>query len=175
MAMNRRDTFKLAGVAAAAAALPSMAVASEASAKKATGKSVVIIGAGFGGLTMAKALRKSDKSIDVTVIEKRSMHMACPLSNGLLGGLDNMSLSMFVGDYGQPAMKYGYTFVNSEVMSIDRKAKEVHTSTAGTIAYDILVLSPGIAYDYEKQFPEWSKEKIAHVTQACPAALMPVA
>ncbi len=177
MAMDRRDTFKLAGVAAAAAALPSMAVASEkeatAAAKKTTGKSVVIIGAGFGGLTMAKALRKSDKSIDVTVVEKRSMHMACPLSNGLLGGLDNMSLSMFVGDYGQPAMAHGYTFVNSEVTSIDRKAKEVHTATAGAIGYDILVLSPGIAYDYEGQFPEWSKEKIAHVTQACPAGLMP--
>ncbi|HIP28350.1 MAG TPA: NAD(P)/FAD-dependent oxidoreductase, partial [Sulfurovum sp.] len=76
MAMDRRDTFKLAGVAAAAAVIPTMATASEkkAAAKKATGKSVVIIGAGFGGLTMAKALRKSDKSIDVTVIEKRSMH-----------------------------------------------------------------------------------------------------
>jgi len=29
MAMNRRDTFKLAGVAAAAAAMPSIAAASE--------------------------------------------------------------------------------------------------------------------------------------------------
>lgn len=175
MAMNRRDTFKLAGVAAAAAALPSMAVAAEKAkaAGKTTGKSVVIVGAGFGGLTMAKALRKSDKSIDVTVIEKRSMHMACPLSNGLLGGLDNMTLDMFIGDYGQPAETHGYTFINSEVTSIDRKAKEVHTSTAGAIGYDILVLSPGIAYDYEKQFPKWSKEKIAHVAAACPAGLMP--
>ena len=173
MAMNRRDTFKLAGVAAAAAAMPSMAVASEAKAAKTTGKSVVIIGAGFGGLTMAKALRKSDSSIDVTVIEKRSMHMACPLSNGLLGGLDNMSLSMFVGDYAQPATKHGYTFVNSEVTSIDRKAKQVHTATAGAVGYDILVLSPGIAYDYEGQFPTWSKEKIAHVAAACPSGLMP--
>ncbi len=174
MAMGRRDTFKLAGVAAAAAVMPSMATASEKKvAKKATGKSVVIIGAGFGGLTIAKALKKSDKSIDVTVIEKRSMHMACPLSNGLLGGLDNMSLSMFVGDYSQPATKYGYSFVNSEVTSIDRKAKKVTTSTAGDIAYDILVLSPGIAYDYEKQFPKWDAAKIAHVAQSCPAALMP--
>lgn len=98
MAMNRRDTFKLAGVAAAAAAMPSMAVASAKAASKTTGKSVVIIGAGFGGLTIAKAIRKLDKDTNVTVIEKRAMHMACPLSNGLLGGLDNMSLSMFVGD-----------------------------------------------------------------------------
>jgi len=173
MAMNRRDTFKLAGVAAAAAAMPSMAVASGAAATKTTGKSVVIVGAGFGGLTMAKALRKSDKSIDVTVIEKRSMHMACPLSNGLLGGLDGLTLSTFIGDYGQPATKYGYNFVNSEVVSIDRKAKTVTTTTAGTIGYDILVLSPGIAYDYAKQFPTWDAKKTAAVAAACPAALMP--
>ena len=178
MAMNRRETFKLAGVAAAAAALPTMATATEKKAAKegvraCTGKTVVIIGAGFGGLTMAKALKKADKYIDVTVIEKRSMHMACPLSNGLLGGLDNMSLSMFVGDYGQPAAKHGYNFVNSEVVSIDRKAKTVTTATAGTIGYDILVLSPGIAYDYATQFPKWDSKKTEAVAMACPAGLMP--
>jgi sulfide dehydrogenase [flavocytochrome c] flavoprotein subunit len=179
MAMNRRDTFKIAGVAAAAAVIPSVAVAAEEKAatkevaKKASGKSVVIIGAGFGGLTMAKALRKKDKSIEVTVIEKRTMHMACPLSNGLLGGLDDMPLSMFVGDYYEPATKYGYTFVNSEVTAIDRKTKTVTTATCGDVSYDILVLSPGIEYDYAKQFPEWSKEKIAHVAAACPAGLKP--
>ncbi len=173
MAMNRRDTFKLAGVAAAAAALPSMAAASEKASNKTTGKSVVVIGAGFGGLTIAKALRKADKNIDVTVIEKRAMHMACPLSNGLLGGLDNMSLSMFVGDYAQPATKYDYEFINSEVVSIDRAAKTVTTSTAGTVGYDILVLSPGIDYDYAKQFPKWDAKKTAAVAAACPAALMP--
>jgi len=173
MAMDRRDTFKLAGVAAAAAALPSMAMASETkAAAKTSGKSVVIVGGGFGGLTMAKALRKSDSSIEVTVIEKKGMFMACPFSNALLGGLDNVSLDTFVGDFYQPAQKHGYSFLNAEVTAIDRKAKTV-TTTSGDISYDILVLSPGIAYDYEKQFPKWSKEKIAQVAQACPAALMP--
>ncbi len=173
MAMDRRDTFKLAGFAAAAVAIPTMAVASEKKAEtKTNGKSVVIVGGGFGGLTIAKALRKKDNSLDVTVIEKKDMFMACPFSNALLGGLDNVSLDTFVGDFYQPATKYGYSFVNAEVTAIDRKAKTV-TTTSGDIGYDILVLSPGIAYDYEKQFPTWSKEKIAHVSQACPAALMP--
>ncbi len=175
MAMNRRDTFKLAGVAAAAAAMPSMAVATEekAVAKKAGGKSVVIIGGGFGGLTMAKALKKKDNNIDVTVIEKSNIFMACPFSNALLGGLEGVTLDTFVGDYFQPSAKYDYNFVHSEVTGIDRKAKTVSTSNAGDIAYDILVLSPGIAYDYEKQFPTWSADKIAQVSQACPAALIP--
>jgi len=174
MAMNRRDTFKLAGAAAAAAAMPSIAMASEkkTEAKKTNGRSVVIVGGGFGGLTMAKALRKKDKSIEVTVIEKNNIFMACPFSNTLLGGLDGVSLDTFVGDYYQPAAKYGYSFVQATVTAIDRKAKTV-TTTNGDFAYDILVLSPGIAYDYEGQFPAWSKEKIAEVSQACPSALMP--
>jgi len=172
MAMNRRDTFKLAGVAAAAAAMPSMAVASGSTAKKASGKSVVIVGGGFGGLTMAKALRKKDSTIEVTVLEKSNMFMACPFSNTLLGGLDGVTLDTFVGDYYQPSAKHGYTFVHATVTAIDRKAKTV-TTTNGDFAYDILVLSPGIAYDYEAQFPEWSADKIREVAHACPAALMP--
>lgn len=174
MAMNRRDAFKLVGAAAAVAAMPGTAVASEkkATPKKTSGKSVVIVGGGFGGLTMAKALRKKDANIEVTVIEKNNIFMACPFSNTLLGGLDGVSLDTFVGDYFQPASKYDYDFVHATVTDIDRKAKTV-TTTAGDIAYDILVLSPGIAYDYEKQFPTWSAEKIAEVSQACPAALMP--
>ncbi len=175
MAMNRRDTFKLAGVAAAAATMPSMTAASEKTeteVKKASGRSVVIVGGGFGGLTMAKALRKQDENIEVTVIEKNNIFMACPFSNTLLGGLDGVSLGTFVGDYYQPSAKYGYSFVHATVTAIDRKARTV-TTTRGDIAYDILVLSPGIAYDYEKQFPTWTAEKIAEVSQACPAALIP--
>lgn len=173
MAMNRRDTFKLAGVAAAAAALPSMAAASATEgAKKATGKSVVIVGGGFGGLTMAKALKAKDSSIDVTVIEKKDIFMACPFSNSLLGGLEGVTLDTLTHDFYSAANKHGYSFVHATVTGIDRKAKTVAT-TNGDFSYDILVLSPGIAYDYEKQFPSWSKEKIAHVAQECPAALMP--
>jgi len=174
MSMERRDLFKLAGVAAAVTAVPSIAIASEAkaSAKKASGKSVVIVGGGFGGLTMAKELRKKDKSIEVTVIEKKDIFMACPFSNTYLGGLDNVNLDTLTHDYYAPATKHGYSFVQAEATAIDRKAKTV-TTTSGDIAYDILVLSPGIAYDYEGQFPKWSKEKISQVAQACPAALMP--
>ncbi|MDQ7046218.1 MAG: FAD/NAD(P)-binding oxidoreductase [Sulfurovum sp.] len=174
MAMNRRDTFKLAGVAAAAVALPTMATASEkkSTAKKASGKSVVIVGGGFGGLTMAKALRQKDKSLEVTVIEKSNMFMACPFSNSLLGGLDGVTLDTFIGDYYQPSAKHGYAFVHATVTAIDRKAKIV-TTTNGDFAYDILVLSPGIAYDTAKQFPKWSADKVREIEHACPGGLIP--
>jgi NADPH-dependent 2,4-dienoyl-CoA reductase/sulfur reductase-like enzyme len=174
--MERRDLFKLAGVAAAAVVVPSVVTTSasaEEVAKKATGKSVVIIGGGWGGLTMAKELRKQDKSIEVTVVEKKDIFMSCPISSLYLGGLESVTLAQLTHDFYQPAQKHGYNFVQAEVTAIDRKAKTITTTTAGTIAYDVLVLSPGIAYDYETQFPTWSKEKIATVAQACPAGLMP--
>ncbi len=181
MSMERRDLFKLASVAAAATVLPTVLTASEEKtkevakevAKKASGKSVVILGGGWGGLTMAKELRKQDKTIEVTILEKKDIFMSCPISSLYLGGLESVTLASLTYDFYQPAQKHGYSFVQTEVTAIDRKAKKLSTTTAGDIAYDILVLSPGIAYDYEKQFPTWDAAKIQSVAQACPAALMP--
>lgn len=175
MSIERRDLFKLAGVAAAAAILPSVAVTTASAAEvanKASGKTVVIVGGGFGGLTMAKELKKKDKTIEVTVIEKKDIFMACPFSNTYLGGLEDVSLETLTHDFYAPASKHGYNFVQAEVTAIDKASKTV-TTTSGNFAYDILVLSPGIAYDYKGQFPAWSDEKISQVAQACPAALMP--
>jgi len=176
MSMERRDLFKLAGVAAAAAVVPAVVTTSATAAevaKKATGKSVVIVGGGWGGLTMAKEIKKQDKSIDVTVVEKKDIFMSCPISNLYLGGLESVTLAKLTHDFYAPATKHGYSFVQAEVTAIDRSAKTITTTSAGTIAYDVLVLSPGIAYDYEKQFPTWDAAKISNVAHACPAALMP--
>jgi len=175
MAVERRDVFKLAGMAAAVMVMPNITenkLNAKEVAKKASGKTVVIVGGGFGGLTMAKELRKRDKSIEVIVLEKKDIFMSCPFSNTYLGGLKGVNLDTLTHDFYEPARKYGYSFVQCEVTDIDRKAKKV-TTTNGVFSYDILVLSPGIAYDYEGQFPKWSKEKIADVAQNCPAALMP--
>lgn len=167
--MHRRTVFKL----ATSVIFPTLGVSSEKKSTKTTGKSLLIIGAGFAGLSIAKALRNADASIDVTVIEKRSLHMTSALSNGLLGGLDKVSLQMFMGDYFQPASHHGYRFVQAEAIAIERKSKRVQTATQGYFYYDILVLSPGISYDYKKQFPSWSPYKISQVSAACPAALLP--
>jgi len=180
MSIERRDLFKLAGVTAAVTIVPTLTGCATSSAsatpakmiKKASGKSVVIIGGGWGGLTMAKELRKQDKNIEVTVIEKKDTFMSCPISSLYLGGLKSVTLARLSYDFYQPSQKHGYGFIQAEVTNIDRASKTI-TTTKGAVAYDILVLSPGIAYDYEKQFPTWSKAKISKVAQSCPAALMP--
>jgi len=182
--MQRRDLFKIAGVSAAALAIGTTANAGENNATKVTstatkalrakssGKRVIIIGGGFGGLTIAKQLRKKNAKIEVIVLEKRDIFMACPYTNSYLGGLKGANLEMFTRDFYAPANTHGYEFIQTEVTAIDKDKKIVSTTT-GTIDYDILVLSPGISYDYERQFPKWSVEKISHIAKTCPAALIP--
>jgi len=183
MEMNRRDAIKIGALSVAAVAATGMsgcnaeatpaAAASVATGAKVLGKhKVVIIGGGFGGLTVANNLKKQNKDLDVLVIEKNDTFMSCPVSNTYLGKLEGMTLGTFVFDYAQPVQKHGYGLLKSEVVGIDRASKQIHTA-AGIVEYEILVLSPGIAYDYEGQFPTWSKEKIAEVKRTAPGALVP--
>jgi NADPH-dependent 2,4-dienoyl-CoA reductase/sulfur reductase-like enzyme len=176
--LERRDLFKLAGVSIAAATLSgctlstaSMETSKQPLKAKSNGKRVVVIGAGFGGLCIAKQLRQKEKSLEVIVVDKKDMFMSCPYSNAYLGGLDNVSLESLMHDFYGASQIHGYDFIQAEVTAIDASNKTVIT-TSGSLTYDILVLSPGIAYDYEKQFPTWNKAKIADVSKACPAALI---
>ncbi|TQV61895.1 MAG: hypothetical protein FNT15_08470 [Sulfurovum sp.] len=171
--MQRRDLFKLVGLSIIASASLLSPISLEASSVSSTsGKDVVIVGGGFGGLSVAKALKKADKSINVTVLEKREIFMSCPYSNTYLGGMQGVTFEQLTHDYYAPAAKYGYNFVQCEVIGIDREAKVVKTTT-GDFGYNVLVLAPGIAYDYTKQFPSWDAQKISLVSRECPSALMP--
>ncbi|MBN2896640.1 MAG: FAD-dependent oxidoreductase [Campylobacterales bacterium] len=186
MSMTRRDAFKVAGATAAVAAAATFTGCAKAEGAapavapsqshvtlmpKSKGKRVVIIGAGFGGLAAAKYIRKQDASIEVVVLDRRDIFMSCPFSNSLLGGLEDVTLDTLTRDLYAGAAKYGYRLEQCTVTGIDRASKTVMTS-CGSVDYDILVLSPGIDYDYKGQFPEWSDEKIRHVQQQAPAALM---
>jgi len=179
MNISRRDLLKFAGLSAAAAAVTGCTTATGAApgAQSAAGKmlgkhQVVIIGGGFGGLTVAKELKKIDPNFDVAIIEKNDSFMSCPFSNCNLGGIKGVSLSTLTHDYSQAVEKNGYGMLTAVVTGIDRENKVVHTSKGG-VGYDILVLAPGIDYNYKGQFPTWSDAKIAKARRVAPAALVP--
>ena len=176
MAISRRNVFKLGLSVAAASALVGCQSSGSCEApiegKDTLKHQVVIIGGGFGGLTVAKQLKKIDKNFDVLVIEKNDTFMSCPFSNTNLGKLKGINLGTFIFDYEQAVEKHGYKMLKSEVTGINRSAKTV-TTAHGVVSYDYLVMSPGIEYDYKTQFPAWSHDKIAHIRRVAPAALMP--
>ncbi|MDP8566848.1 NAD(P)/FAD-dependent oxidoreductase [Methylophilus aquaticus] len=107
---------------------------------------VVVIGAGFAGLTAAKYLRDwSGGNIAVTLVEPNSQFVSCPQSNLVLGGsktLDDLSFS-----YQTARKRHGINWVKDSAIAIDVQNRQLQLSR-GTLAYDKLILAPGVDFDY---------------------------
>lgn len=114
---------------------------------------VVIVGAGFGGLRAARALRAAP--VDVVLIDRRNYHLFQPLLYQVAtAGLEPEQIARPVRAIlrGQAHL----TFRMAEVQGFDRQARVVQTQ-AGPIAYDFLILAcgsvtnflglPGVAQD----------------------------
>lgn len=181
MNISRRDLFKFAGISVAAAAVTGCsttafdslpAKTSQANGAMLGKHQVVVIGGGWGGLTVAKELKKINPKLDVTIIEKNDSFMSCPLSNCNLGGIEGFNLGTLTHDYSQAVEAHGYGMLTAVVTGIDRANKVVHTSK-GSLGYDILVLASGIDYNYKGQFPTWDAAKIEKAKRMAPAALVP--
>jgi len=175
MGITRRDLFKLAGVGALAVSVPSVGFSAATKAKMDAmlpppkGNRVVICGGGWAGLTVAKYLKKENPNIDVVLIEKRPNFFSCPISNPWLADL--VSLDFLSHDYNQPASKYGYRFINTTVIGIERDKRRVYTPQ-GYIEYNYLVLAPGIRYNYSAWFGD--DKEMARLTRTnYPPAYIP--
>jgi sulfide dehydrogenase [flavocytochrome c] flavoprotein subunit len=133
--MKRRDFLKLAGaltVAGCATPAPSKA-------------RVVVVGGGFGGATAAKYVRMWDPSIDVVLVERDAQFVSCPISNLVLGGFTGMETVTRSID---PLERYGVKVVRDEVTTIDPAKRSVRLARGGDIAYERLIVSPGIDFTF---------------------------
>ncbi len=104
---------------------------------------VVVVGGGYGGATAAKYVRLlSDYKINVVLIEPNDSFVSCPMSNMVLGGSKQMA--DITQPYGGLSRKHGVTVVKDMVTAIDTAKKTVTLGRGGSMAYDKLVVSPGI-------------------------------
>jgi len=106
---------------------------------------VVIIGAGWGGLAAARQLTLQAPDLDVLLIEKNEHFVSLPLANRYLVGLDDGQ--RLYRPLAPAAREAGYRWLKREVNAIDRANRLVVTA-GDSIAYDWLVLSPGIREDW---------------------------
>ena len=99
---------------------------------------VVIVGAGFGGLTTAQKLSKI-KDLAVTVIDKHPYQLFSPLLYQVAtGGLPEDDIA-----YPVRAAIPGVTFRRGEVTKVSPNTKTITLSDQATIEYDQLVLATG--------------------------------
>lgn len=103
---------------------------------------VVVIGGGYGGATAAKYLRLlSGNRMSVVLIEPQAAFVSCPISNLVVGG--SKQLADITLPYDSLA-RLGITVVKDTASAIDATRKTVTLAGGGAIAYDKLVVSPGV-------------------------------
>lgn len=112
--------------------------------KKTEKKRVVICGCGFGGLTLAKKLRKS--GYQVVILDKHNYHQFPPLFYQVASaGLEESSILFPLRKIFQHYKDYHIRKV--EVKSVDT-ANNLLITSAGDIDYDYLVLAHGATNSY---------------------------
>ncbi|MEN8220902.1 MAG: NAD(P)/FAD-dependent oxidoreductase [Pseudomonadota bacterium] len=112
-----------------------------------TKKKVVIIGGGAGGVIAAKYIRKADTTIDVTLIEQNKHYYTCFMSNEVLSG--ERSIDSIKYSYDNLSSQHGVNMVYDRAIGIEPAAKKVRLHGGETIAYDRLIVSPGIDFRWE--------------------------
>lgn len=137
--LSRRDFIKLAGSAAALAALPLPLRAHTADHR------VVVIGGGFGGATAAKFLSMWAPALEVILIEPNPNHVSCIMSNLIYA--NRLQLQDVTLPY-DGLRGHGVTVVQDRVSTVDAIAHKVRLSDASEISYDKLVMAPGIDFIY---------------------------
>lgn len=162
MELTRREFIKW---LSATTALGAVSGCATTPTEKTAGR-VVVVGAGWAGATAAKYIRKWGSNIEVTLVERNSEFISCPLSNLVLGGSKTIQ-DMIVGYDG--LKKYGIKVLRDEAVSVDPEKREVKLERGGTLGYDRLVLAPGIDFIYE-QIPGLKTEdeqgKVLHAWKA---------
>jgi sulfide dehydrogenase [flavocytochrome c] flavoprotein chain len=140
--VQRRDFLKLAAATTASSSLAGHAGCASAAPSRAR---VVVVGGGFGGATAAKYIRLWDPSIDVVLVERESAFTSCPISNLVLAGFRSMDDIR----HGYDGLRsHGVQVVNDEVTALDAGRKIVKLARRGGLAYDRLVVSPGIDFNF---------------------------
>lgn len=168
--LSRREFMKwvaAAGTMAGASSLTGCATTGGGARAK-----VVVIGGGWGGCTAAKYIRMWAPEIEVTVVERNPTFISCPISNWVIGGIKVMSDVTFT--YDNLARRWGVRMVRDEVASVDPAKRQVQLAGGSTLAYDRLIVSPGIDFMYDN-IPglkdSAAQERVPHAWKAGPQTL----
>lgn len=163
MTMLSRRHFLLAGGIAAALSARGSSAAPVAR--------VGIVGGGFGGASLARHLRRHSADVSITLIERDSTFVTCPLSNAVLAGLHSVNEISFSYERVRAA---NVETIQSEALRVDPVRKTVTIAGGKTLQFDFLALAPGIDFlwDSIEGYSATTAERMPHAWKAGPQTLL---
>ncbi len=155
---SRRNLLSAAGIAAGTLAAPQIA--------RGAAPRIVIVGGGFGGATAAKYLKLADRSLAVTLVERDARFITCPFSNYVLAGFRRME--QLTQSYDALGKRHGVGVVRGEATGIDAGRKHVALAGGRKLAYDRLIVAPGIDLNFTAipGYDEKTAERMPHAWKA---------
>ena len=153
---SRRDFLK---AMASAALFPLPAFAQGGAGR------VIVVGGGFAGATCARAIKKLDRRLSVTLVEATQTFTACPFSNNVVAGLRDLKEQQF--GYDKFAAD-GVELVFTVASGIDPQGRSVTLTNGARMPYDRLVLAPGVdmRWDVLPGYNEAASDRIPHAWKA---------
>lgn len=108
---------------------------------------VVIVGGGTAGITVAARLLRTSKNLDVAIIEPSAKHYYQPLWTLVGGGVCPKEITERDEASVIPT---GATWIQDAVTEFDPEHNAVFTRDGKKVSYDYLVVAPGIQIDWDK-------------------------
>jgi NADPH-dependent 2,4-dienoyl-CoA reductase/sulfur reductase-like enzyme len=156
--VTRRDALLGVTVSAGLLALPSISRAQSAAR-------AIVVGGGFGGTACARALKRIDTKLQVTLIEPNKVFTSCPFSNEVIAGLREIEAQQF--GYEKIAAE-GVGVIAQAATKIDPSARSVTLADGTLLPYDRLVLAPGIDFQFDALpgYDEAASARMPHAWKA---------
>lgn len=167
--MNRRAFLKGTAATAALASLPGCGgIPAIVGGHRSR---VAVVGGGYGGATAARYLKLLDASLEVVLIEPNEAFVSCPLSNLVVGGF--RSMAEITTPYGG-LIDHGVHVVRDTATAIDVERRQVRLANGGPVAFDRVILSPGIDFMFDALpalADEQAQWRVPHAWKAGPQTL----
>jgi sulfide:quinone oxidoreductase len=112
----------------------------------ATTARIVIIGAGAAGTALANRLVRRLEGAQITLIDPRAQHLYQPGLTLVAAGLKPAD---YVVSQTTDWLPDGVTLIPERVAAVDPEAQTVSTDGGETLAYDFLIVAPGLILDHD--------------------------
>ena len=122
---------------------------------------VVVVGGGFAGAACARALRTLEHNLDVTLVASGKAFSACPFNSSVIAGLREPAQQEFSYD---SLAALGIRVAAAGATAVDPAAKTVTLTGGDTLAWDRLVIAPGVDMNWTAiaGYTEAAAEKMPH-------------